>query len=156
MNETAPRKKALYGCLGILGLAVVFTCLGGFGIYWAIDRALTDFEYHRDKMALRSELEVIDSNLLFSPGFDDVMWCRFRVEAESIDEIFDTDLVDTKEFTSLGYQLDIGGMEAEWWDPKEHTLIGGEVQTDSDKFLRVGYVKNDDGTITVYIYWFEI
>ena len=86
------------------------------------------------------------------------MWCRITVEAKNIDDVFDLARVDTSEFTEVGYKIrHATPILFPWWDADEQRVIGGDVEVDPNKaFMRVGYIDNGDGTLTVYIYWFEV
>ena len=106
-------------------------------------------------MCLREDLEVSEPILRYSPGMDAAMWCKFEVKADAIDEVFDAAKVDTTEFDEIGYTFRVSWIDNEWWDVASHELIGGEVSIGQD-FMRVGYIDHGDGTLTVYIFWFEV
>ena len=86
---------------------------------------------------------------------DAAMWSKFNVRVKGIDEVFDTSRVDTSEFTQAGYDFNVDWIDDAWWDADKHTLIGGEDEVDGD-IMRVGYVDNGDGTLTIYVFWFEV
>ena len=83
------------------------------------------------------------------------MWCKFIVTANSIDEIFDVSKVNTSELGADGYEFRVDWIKDAWWDVDKHQLIGGEVEIGGD-YMRVAYVKNEDGTLTVFIFRFEV
>ena len=141
--------KAAVITFGIVAAAVLGV---GILIIWA----LTDFDSRRDMMALRSGLEVRDEHLRYSPGIDGIMWCRFTVEAKGLDEVFDPSQVDVSEFKEPGFQVGRTPIGDRWWDVKDKKLTGGSVEVRHDETLDVGYVDNGDGTLTIYIYWFEV
>lgn len=134
---------------GILAAAVL-------GVGFMVDRALTGFDSRRDMMALRSGLEVRDEHLRYSPGIDGIMWCRFTVEAKGLDQVFDPSQVDVSKFNEQGFQIGRTPIGDRWWDVKGKKLTGGSVELRQDETLDVGYVDHGDGTLTVYLYWFEV
>lgn len=138
----------------LITVGIIVAVVLGVGIM--IHRALTDFDSRRDMMALRSGLEVRDEHLRYSPGMDGIMWCRFTVEAKGLDEVFDTSQVDVSEFKEPGFHVGRTPISDRWWDVKGKKLVGGSVEVRHDETLDVGYVDHGDGTLTVYIYWFEV
>ena len=106
-------------------------------------------------MCLRPELGVSDDHLRYEPGMDAAMWSKFTVKVKGIDEVFDTSRVDTSEFTQAGYDFNVDWIDDDWWDANKRMLIGGEDEVGGD-FMRVRYVDNGDGTLTIYVFWFEV
>jgi hypothetical protein len=86
---------------------------------------------------------------------DAAMWSKFTVRVKGIDEVFDTSRVDTSEFTQAGYDFNVDWIDDAWWDADKRTLIGGEDEVGGD-FMRVGYFDNGGGTLTIYVFWFEV
>ncbi|BCX48060.1 hypothetical protein HAHE_19680 [Haloferula helveola] len=146
------RSGCLKAALITFGILAAVALVVGLLLY----RTLTNFDSRREMMALRSGLEVTDEHLRYSPGMDGIMWSRFTVEAKGIDEVFDTSQVDVSEFDQPGYQLEMNRINDRWWDVKGRKLTGGSIEVRNDEFMHVGYVDNGDGTLTVYIYWFEV
>lgn len=154
-NIQAKQKSSKSGCLiagVIVGLAVI---LGIAGIGYFVNRQLGDFDSRREMMCLRPGLVVTDEHLRYGPGMDAAMWSRFTVRAKSIHEVFDASRVDPSEFTQNGYEFRVDWITESWWDADNQRLIGGEDRI-GDDFMRVGYVDNGDGTLTVYVFWFEV
>ena len=154
-NIQGKQKSLKSGCLiagAIVGVAVI---LGIAGIVYFVNRQLGDFDSRREIMCLRPGLVVTDEHLRYGPGMDAAMWSKFTVRVKSIDEVFDTSRVDTSEFTQNGYEFRVDWIDDSWWDADKHRLIGGEDEVGND-FMRVGYVDNGDGTLTVYVFWFEV
>ena len=154
-HDTAHPKRA--GSAAVLVVSVfVFLVIGSASYFLIV--AFTDFDFHRDKMCLRRDLIIKEQNLWYSPGMDAVMWCRITVEAKNINDVFDQAIVDTTEFTEVGYKIrNATPITDAWWDADEQRLIGGEVEIDPNKaFMRVGYIDNGVGTLTIYILWFEV
>jgi len=155
MNDSRKTRRIIFGCLILIALVVFVTVLtiAGGVVYFL--RSFSDFDSRRDEMCLREGLEVEDAQLRFSPGMDSAMWSRFTVKADDIAEVFDASEIDPSEFDNAGYQFHVDWIGDEWWDADSRQLIGGEVEVHGG-YMRVGYVVNEDGTITVYIYWFEV
>lgn len=150
-----PRRRS---CLIAFLLVSALMLLAIGSVLYFLNMAFTGFEFHRDKICLRRDLTIKDKNLWYSPAMDAVMWCRVTVEAKNIDDVFDTNKVDTTQFTEVGYKIRHSTpITDHWWDADEKRLIGGEVEVETNKvFMRVGYIHNGDGTLTVYILWFEV
>jgi hypothetical protein len=136
----------------IVGVAAI---LGIAGIVYFANRQLSDFDSRREIMFLRPELGVSDEHLRYEPGMDAAMWSKFTVRVKGIDEVFDTSRVNTSEFTQAGYDFNVDWIDDAWWDADKRTLIGGEDEVGGN-FMRVGYVDNGDGTLTIYVFWFEV
>lgn len=154
-NEAKKPKSAKSGCIMAAILTIGITVLLVLGGLFFIKRAFSNFDSHRGKMAIPNSLAVQDEDLRYSPGIDGAMWSRFTVKANGIDEVFDASRVDTSEFSQDGYKFKVDWIDEDWWDADSRQLIGGEVQI-GDDFMRVGYVVNNDGTLTVYIFWMEV
>ncbi len=159
MSETAElveRKKITNGCLLAALITVGVVVLLGVGGVLLVNRSLTNFEARRDTMGLRSGLAVTDEHCRYSPGFDGAMWAKFTATAGSIDDVFDLSRVDTSDFDEAGYQFNlVTAIIDPWWDANTRTLTGGESMI-GPNVIRVAYADNGDGTLTVYIYWFEV
>ena len=154
-NNQGRQKSIKSGCL-IAGIIVgVAAILGIAGIVYFVNRQLSDFDSRREIMCLRPELVVSDEHLRYEPGMDAAMWSKFTVRVKGIDEVFDTSRVDTSEFTQAGYDFNVDWIDDDWWDANKRMLIGGEDEVGGD-FMRVGYVDNGDGTLTIYVFWFEV
>lgn len=157
-NDTAHPKSRRFGCMVAVILVSVLMIIAIGSVLYFVSVAFTDFESHRDKMYLRRDLSIREQNLWYSPGMDAVMWCRITVEAKNIDDVFELARVDTSEFIEVGYKIrHATPIFFPWWDADKQRLVGGDVEVDPNKaFMRVGYIDNGDGTLTVYIYWFEV
>lgn len=154
-DDNQKPKSAKSGCLiaAVVTLgAVILLAVGGV---FLVKRAFSNFDSYREEMCLLNDLAVKDERLKYSPGMDGAMWCRFTVEAKGLDEVFDTSKVDTSEFNRAGYEFRVDWIDDDWWDVDSQQLIGGEVEIGGD-YMRVAYVNNEDGTLTVYIFWFEV
>ena len=154
-TEFAKPQSAKSGCLIAAALILGFAVLAVGGGLFLIKRSLSDFDSHRETMGIRTNVVVTNEHLRYSPGFDAAMWCRFTVTASGLDKVFDTSRVNTAEFSQVGYQFRVDWINDDWWDVERHDLIGGEVQVGGD-FMRVAYRNNGDGTLTVYVFWFEV
>lgn len=154
-NETIKSKNFALGCLiaaaSFLLLAVVLVVGGLF----FVKTKLSDFDSHRNKMGIRSDFVPLEENLWYAPGFDAAMWCKLTVEAGGLEVVFDTAKVDTSQLGEEGYEFRVDWIDDDWWDAESRQLTGGEVEISGNP-MRVGYVDNGDGTLTVYIFWFEV
>ena len=154
-NNQGRQKSIKSGCLIAGAIVGVVAILGIAGIVYFVNRQLSDFDSRREIMCLRPELVVSDEHLRYEPGMDAAMWSKFTVRVKGIDEVFDTSRVDTSKFTQAGYDFNVDWIDDDCWDANKRSLIGGEDEVGGD-FMRVGYVDNGDGTLTIYIFWFEV
>ena len=156
MPNPQGKQNNLKSCCLISAVIVGVTAILGIaGIVYFVGKQLGDFDSRRGLMCLRPGLVVEDEHLTYGPGFDAAMWSKFTVKVKSIDEVFDTSRVNTSEFKRKGYEFRVNWIDDPWWDADKHRLTGGEVQV-GDDFMRVGYIDNRDGTLTVYVFWFEV
>lgn len=155
-HDTNRRNTHRVGCTVAVLLCFIVMLVAIGSVLYLLSVAFTGFEFHRDKLGLRGDLVIKDANLSYSPGMDAVMWCRITVEAKSIDDVFDSARVDTSEFSRAGFEFrHATPITNQWWDVDERDLVGGEVEV-GKAFMRVAYVNNGNGTLTVYIFWFEV
>ena len=153
-NRENSTGRTILGC--IAGVFITFTLvvilLCG-GLYLAY-RYETSFAKRRAQMCIRNDVAVEDAHFVYSPGFDYIMWSKFKARVDSIDEVFDA-RVDPTEF-SEGFEINVSWIKNYWWDPGDHELSGAHFQVSGDEYMDIGYVDNGDGTFTVYIYLFEV
>ena len=148
-------KRFVVGCLIVcLILMVMIGATVLTGAYF-MNRAFSDFDSFRDQLKIRSELSVADEKLRFSPGIDSALWCRFTVDVDSIAQVFEKSEIDTSEFSNESFEFKVDWINDSWWDVQGHEFTGGEYIS-GEHVWRVGYFKNADGTLTVYIFWFEV
>ncbi|MCA8992809.1 MAG: hypothetical protein KDA69_08045 [Planctomycetaceae bacterium] len=152
---TESNKSKWNGCLIAVAVVLALGLMLLLGIWFLVHSALTSFEAYRDTMCIREDLVVRESQLRYSPGFDAAMWCKFTAEAGDIGEVFDESRVDTAEFSGEDYKFRVDWIKDAWWDVETVHLKGGDVEVNGS-FMRVGYLDNGDGTLTVYIFWFEV
>ncbi len=156
MTENRETKRKKLGCMIVALSLIVIALVVVFTIAFAVNRALTSFDAYRGRLCVREGISVSDEKLRFSPGMDSVIYCRFTVVASSIEEVFDENKVDADQFNDEDYQgLKVEWIENDWWDIERSPLTGGEVEINGD-WLRVGFRDNGDGTLTVYIFWFQV
>jgi hypothetical protein len=154
-NEESAQKSAKSGCLIAVLVAVGLVVVAAIVGVVMVKKTLTDFDTHRAKMGLRSDLVVTQEHLNYSPGMDGALWSKFVVRAGSLEEVFDTARVDPSEFDEGGYEFRVDWIDSDWWDVDAHPLTGGETSIGPD-YLRVAYRDNGDGTLTVYVFWFQV
>lgn len=150
-TNPSDKKRGFSGCILAVGFVMLVACGGLF----LVAQSLTSFDRYRDKMGIRVDLVVEDEALRYSPGFDAAMWCRFTAKVTGIDQVFDTSKVDTSEFSEDDYDFGVDWIKSYWWDVDHHRLLGGEVQVNGD-VMRVAYLDHGDGTLTIYVFWFEV
>ena len=117
----------------------------------------------RKIMYINPDLKIIAKGHCHDEGFqDDAIHFKFTTDAESVDDIFQADVVPSIKFKSRG---PLGAPRYElakaWWKPSPKSLIGGDfivpdLRTGADRGLHIGIESNADGTFTVYASWFEI
>lgn len=153
MNEPQKnRKRILVGCA--LFTSIIFLCV--LIMAGLIYRSMTNFEGYRNTLGIRPEVKAIEPRLRYSPGIDGILWAKFKVKASTIGEVFQPGVVNPKELQSAPFKISVDWITNHWWDPEKHILTGGEIEIRRDEFMSVGFVDNQDGTLTVYIYWFEV
>ena len=86
---------------------------------------------------------------------DGAIWFRFLAHTGDIADVFapETVEVEVSNFRS-GYEFASSSMPS-WWDVAQKPLTGGQVSLPNARFMNVGFVDNDDGTLTVYVMWHE-
>ena len=117
--------------------------------------------YCRDVMYIQPELEIVPLGYYFDAGLDDVI--RFKFIAKTADPafLFDASHVDATTFTGDFDPSALKPKAAEpWWDLSSQQLSGASFSVPPPKSkgwrgLNIAYTENDDGTLTVYVLWFE-
>lgn len=84
---------------------------------------------------------------------DDLVRVKFVAHTDDISKLFLNPPVDAS-IMKPNFKLDNHG-QYRWWDPSSQSLTGAEYELPNVKFMEVGYFDNNDGTLTVYIQWFE-
>jgi hypothetical protein len=154
-NETKKSEKSRPGCFWAVALIFGIAILSVVGGLFYVKVVISDFDSYRDEMCIRNDLVIKEEYFRYAPGIDAAMWCRLTVEADGIEEVFEASKVNFSEFSQDGYQFRVDWIDDDWWDVDGHQLIGGEAGVDGN-FMRVAYLPNGDGTLTVYIFWFEV
>ncbi|PQO46286.1 hypothetical protein C5Y93_09880 [Blastopirellula marina] len=102
----------------------------------------------------------LDPSVKIDPqGFELIDWMddfsrfKFVAHTDDISKLFLNPPVDTS-IMKPSFKMDNNG-QYRWWDPSSQCLTGAEYELPNVKFMDVGYVDNEDGTLTVYIQWFE-
>jgi hypothetical protein len=92
---------------------------------------------------------------------DDVIRFKFTAKTDDPSLLFDDSQVDASKFSS---NFSVSALDPKatdmWWDISSQTLSGGNFSVPPPKSkgtrgLSIGYIKNDDGTLTVYVLWHE-
>ncbi|MGB8703242.1 MAG: hypothetical protein WCD18_27815 [Thermosynechococcaceae cyanobacterium] len=113
----------------------------------------TDVKRCRAEMYLQSDVEIIPEGYKLISGIDDAIWFRFIAKTTNIADVFMKDKVNTSKFTT-NHKF-YGDTLPDWWDIESKVLTGGEISLPNARFMNVGYVNNQDGTLTVYVIWHE-
>ena len=117
--------------------------------------------YCRDVMYVNPKLDIEPLGYFLQPGMDDVVRFKFTAKTNDPSVLFDDSQVDSTRFT---LNFDVSALDSKakesWWDISSQTLSGGNFSVPPPKAtgtrgLNIGYVKNDDGTLTVYVLWHE-
>jgi len=107
----------------------------------------------KEIMCLNQDLNLEPLGLKsYGSGIDDAILFKFKTSAKSMEDIFDTDSVDTSSFSEDYSFREEKGLE--WWDVTDKKFTGGQVSLPNAKYMNVGLQEEDEGFI-VYIYWFE-
>ena len=118
-------------------------------------------QYCRDVMYINPELEIKPIGFFLQPGMDDVIRFKFIANTDDPSLLFDSTHVDSSKF---GADLRIYTLNPEatesWWDISSQTLIGGNFlvpppDSPGTRGLNIGFSNNDDGTLTVFVLWYE-
>lgn len=153
------RYAILLTCLAITG------CQGDF-LGYGDDVSTTtptkeQITYCRSVMYINPGLEIDPLGYCLQPGMDDVIRFKFTAKTDDPSLLFDESQVDASRFFSDFRVSALEPKAAEsWWDVSAKTLTGGNFtvpppDSTGTRGLNVGYVKNGDGTLTVYVLWHE-
>ena len=120
-------------------------------------------KYSRRVMYVNQELEIEPLGYRYEHGFqDDAIAFKFIAKTETISDIFNSDFVEPAKLvlrdTEYGLRNDL---TETWWDVANRKLIGDNFivpppGSTGGRALNIGIFDNDDGSFTVYVYWFEI
>jgi hypothetical protein len=115
----------------------------------------------REVMYINPKLTIQPLGFFLQPGMDDVIRFKFVAQTNDPSALFDPAKVDPRKFKDGfgGFALDPKAKEP-WWDAPKRTLIGGQFtvpppNSQGTRGLNIGYEKNDDGTLTVFVLWHE-
>jgi hypothetical protein len=112
-------------------------------------------------MYINPELQIEPLGFFLQPGMDDIIRFKFTARTDDPSVLFDESLIDSTEFNSdFGvYALDPNATDS-WWDVSSQKLTGENFtvpppNSSGTRGLNIGYITNDDGTLTVYVLWHE-
>lgn len=115
----------------------------------------------RDVMYINPAVKIEPLGFFLQPGMDDIIRFKFVAQTNDPALVFDSAHVDAKKF---GPDVRLSALEPgaaeKWWDVSKQTLTGGNFSVPPPKSsgtrgLNIGYTKNADGTLTVYVLWHE-
>lgn len=99
-----------------------------------------------------------DSNIaakgfhLLGSGIDDAIWFRFTAETDAIANVFQPEHVDV---TTMQPAEELeSGPEETWWSTTD-ALQGARYSLPNARFMTVHYADNSDGTLELFVAWFE-
>ncbi len=157
------RRRAIWFPV-VLTAAVVVGCGGlDFGGPPVTTTTPTDAQIARcrEVMYINPALEIEPLGFHLRPSLDDEIRFKFIAKTDDPSQLFDPAQVDAAKFAP---KRDLYGLECpapeKWWDVSARPLSGGNFSVPPPKAqgtwgLNVGYFKNDDGTLTVYVCWSE-
>jgi hypothetical protein len=146
-------------CLALAGCQGDF--LGYAGDVSTTNPTKEQVAYCRDVMYINAELEIEPLGYCLQPGMDDVIRFKFIAKTDDPAELFDASQVDSTKFSA---DFSVSALQPQaveaWWDVSAQTLTGASFSVPppgsaGTRGLNVGYVENDDGTLTVYVLWHE-
>lgn len=118
-------------------------------------------QHCRDVMYINPAVKIEPLGFFLQPGMDDVIRFKFVAQTDDPALVFDSNRVDAKKF---GPDFRLSALEPhtadKWWDASKQTLTGGNFSVPPPKSsgtcgLNIGYTKNAEGTMTVYVLWHE-
>lgn len=147
---------ALCGCVAFIGMV--------FYLFGRETRTTSpnseQVTYSREFLYINPELEIQPLAYYVKEGMDYQVRFKFIARTDDPSLVFDAAHVDPSAFEA-SYPFPPGeeGHNEAWWDIASQTLSGGGfwVPASAERFwrLHIGYVKNDDGTLTVYTWRHE-
>lgn len=115
----------------------------------------------RGVIYINPELEIETLGNCIQSGMDDVICFKFTAKTDDPSSLFDCSQVDSTKF-SPNFNVSVLDPRAaeKWWNISSQRLFGGSFlvpppNSSGTRGLNVGYVKNEDGTLTVYVLWCE-
>jgi hypothetical protein len=107
----------------------------------------------RTEMYIKADAEITPEGFKLTSGIDDAIWFRFLAHTGDIVDVFETGTVDVSKFRP-GFTFTDASAPS-WWDVAKKPLTGGQISLPNARFMNVGFVDNEDGTLTVYVMWHE-
>lgn len=116
--------------------------------------------YSRDFLYINPLLNIQPKAYYIKDGMDYQVRFKFISMTSDPTQIFNNDQVDPSEFkTNYEFPQGEASHNEVWWDIASRKLTGGNfwVPKEAERFWRlsVGFLKNDDGTLTVYTWRHE-
>ena len=113
-------------------------------------------EHAREFLLVNPELKIEPLAYYEKNGMDYMVRFKFLAKTDDATNIFDRTHVAPSTF---GPNFDFPAGEAThseaWWDVSSRPMSGGHIRVPYDHTLTIGYVENDDSTITVYAWRHE-
>ncbi|MEM9368418.1 MAG: hypothetical protein AAGD07_20685 [Planctomycetota bacterium] len=110
----------------------------------------------REFLLINSTLEIEPLAYYLKDGMDYMVRFKFLAKTGEPMEIFDRSYVSVSTFqTNFSFPPGEETHNESWWDVSSRPMSGGYVRVPHDRTMTVGYVENDDRTITVYAWRHE-
>ena len=118
-------------------------------------------KYCREVMYINPELEIDPVGYSIETGMDDVIRFKFIAKTDDPSILFDTSRVDAKKYSDDFILSTLNPQAPEtWWDLSSQQVTGANFTVpppgaQGTRGLNIAYAKNEDGTLTVYVLWYE-
>ncbi len=155
------RITALFLCLTLTGCQTDFL---GYGDDISTTSPTSEqIQYCREVMYINPELKIDPKGYYLQPGMDDIIRFKFTAKTDDPKVMFDSSQVDSSQYAT-GFNIAELAPNSEansgWWDVGSKELTGANYvvpppNSAGMRGLNVGYVNNEDGTLTVYVLWHE-
>jgi hypothetical protein len=115
----------------------------------------------RRVMYIQPDLQIKPLGFFLLDSIDDIVRFKFIAMTDDPASIFDPKFVDP---TAFRVGIDTHALQPNstdsWWDLSKKTLTGGRFVVpppgaQGSRGLNIGYTRNQDKTITVYVLWHE-
>lgn len=110
----------------------------------------------REFLLINEDLEIIPLAYYVKEGTDYMVRFKFIAGTHDPTQVFDPSHVDPSMFQAkFDFQRGEARHNEEWWDISSRTLVGGRFHAADGNPIEIGYVRNDDDTLTVYVWRHE-
>jgi hypothetical protein len=111
--------------------------------------------YCRDWLFINPDMEIEPLAYYLKPGMDYQVRFKFTAKTNAPGQVFDSQRIESSEFvTDFPFPPGESSHNEDWWDVAAHPLSGGSF-TVPNRRLYIGYIENQDETLTVYAWQHE-